>query len=100
MELVFGMPFLNLSNAVVVLQKGNLLRGLIPLQRSYLLLRRSGSLINGIYNDDIDERAFVVAILFMDPKILIHPAREAQIASLITQKVTVRTSIRTLPMFF
>ncbi|MCJ1349417.1 hypothetical protein MMC31_007657 [Peltigera leucophlebia] len=33
MEVVFGMPFLTLSNADVVLQKGNLLGGLIQLQR-------------------------------------------------------------------
>ena len=38
MEVVFGMPFLTLSNADVVLQKGNLLGGLIPLQRPYLPL--------------------------------------------------------------
>ena len=45
MEVVFGIPFLTLSNADIGLQKGNLPRGLIPLQRPYPPPRESKSLI-------------------------------------------------------
>lgn len=51
MEVVLGMHFLTLSNTDVVLQKGNLPGGLLPLQRPYLSLRRTESSIGGICDD-------------------------------------------------
>ena len=63
MEVVFGMPFLTLSNADVLLQKGNLPGGFIPLQRPYLPLgpdHRSEAFV--MVAVDPSEGAFVVYV--------------------------------------
>lgn len=49
---------------------------------------------------NLDEEAVVVHVASLTSKMLIHPAQEAQIASLLTEVASVSTNTQNLPISF
>ena len=92
MEVVLGMPFLSLSNADVQFAEKKLTwrtyttKKALPTTRRVEIIDRK-EFAKAALDENVE--AFVVHVSSLGLRMTIHPAREAQLASLLTEEVTV-----------
>ena len=94
MEVVLGMPFLILSNANIQFAEKKLAWRTYTTEKA-LPTTHQVEIINqkefakAALNENLE--AFVVHVSSLESRISIHPARKAQMASLLTEEITVTT---------
>ena len=92
MKVVPGMPFLTLSNADIQFAEKELTRRTYTTEEAFLTTRRveiidRKEFAKAVLDENIE--AFVVHVSSLELRMSIHLAREAQLASLLTEEVTV-----------
>ena len=94
MEVVLGMPFLTLSNADIQFVQKELTwrtyitKDALPTTRTVELIDKE-EFAKAALDENIEAFVVHVSFLSLGSKMTIHPAREAQIASLLAEEVTV-----------